>query len=70
MCDLQYGKVGEQALALVLPCLLEHGLPSRVEEVRNIRYVTAKSDLWMLLEHFLFIQGLIHKELGLVLTED
>ncbi|XP_033636669.1 proteasome adapter and scaffold protein ECM29-like [Asterias rubens] len=40
MCDLQYGKVGEQALALVLPCLLEHGLPSRVEEVRNISLYT------------------------------
>ncbi|XP_038067101.1 proteasome adapter and scaffold protein ECM29-like [Patiria miniata] len=40
MCDLSYGRVGEQALALVLPCLLEHGLPSRVEEVRAISLYT------------------------------
>ncbi|XP_022097180.1 proteasome-associated protein ECM29 homolog [Acanthaster planci] len=40
MCDLSYGKIGEQALALVLPCLLEDGLPSRVEEVRAVSLYT------------------------------
>ncbi|KAL3868785.1 hypothetical protein ACJMK2_041546 [Sinanodonta woodiana] len=36
ICDVAYGKVGEKATSLVLPCLLKHGLLSRVNEVRAI----------------------------------
>ncbi|XP_077980977.1 proteasome adapter and scaffold protein ECM29-like [Glandiceps talaboti] len=35
LCDVSRGKIGEQAISLVLPVLL-HGLPSKVEEIRAI----------------------------------
>ncbi|XP_053393707.1 proteasome adapter and scaffold protein ECM29-like [Mercenaria mercenaria] len=36
ICDVSYGKVGERATTLVLPCLLKCGLQSPVSEVRAI----------------------------------
>lgn len=36
ICDITYGKVGERAITLVLPCLLKFGLQSPVSEVRAI----------------------------------
>lgn len=39
MCDIQYGKVGEEAISAILPTLLKTGLGSQVEEVRAIRSV-------------------------------
>ncbi len=38
MCDINYGKVGEQAISEILPTLLKTGLGSQVEEVRAVRY--------------------------------
>ncbi|CAI9736898.1 adapter and scaffold ECM29-like [Octopus vulgaris] len=35
-CDLNNSKIGEQAISLVLPCLLKNCLQSRVEEVQTI----------------------------------
>ncbi|XP_030852041.1 proteasome adapter and scaffold protein ECM29-like [Strongylocentrotus purpuratus] len=39
MCDLNYGKIGQRAITLVLPCLFK-GLPSRVTEVRTFSLST------------------------------
>ena len=39
MCDVNNGKVGEQAISLVLPSLLKAGLGSQVQEVREVGYV-------------------------------
>ena len=39
ICDPNYGKVGERATSLVLPCLLKVGLPSQVQEIRALRSV-------------------------------
>ncbi|XP_071476195.1 proteasome adapter and scaffold protein ECM29-like [Diadema antillarum] len=39
MCDIGYGKIGQHAIRLVLPCLLK-GLPSRVKEVRTFSLST------------------------------
>ena len=39
MCDIQYGKVGEEAISAIIPTLLKTGLGSQVEEVRSIRLV-------------------------------
>ncbi|KAL4235658.1 hypothetical protein ACF0H5_004053 [Mactra antiquata] len=36
ICDVAYGKVGERATTVVLPCLLKFGLQSPVSEVRAI----------------------------------
>jgi hypothetical protein len=36
ICDVGYGKVGERATTVVLPCLLKFGLQSPVSEVRAI----------------------------------
>ena len=38
VCDVNQGKLGEKAIALVLPTLLHKGVGSRAEEVRAIRY--------------------------------
>ncbi|XP_064625293.1 proteasome adapter and scaffold protein ECM29-like isoform X2 [Lineus longissimus] len=40
MCDLNYGKVGEEAISMVLPCLLKSGLMSQVKEVRIVSLTT------------------------------
>nr|XP_054764521.1 proteasome adapter and scaffold protein ECM29-like [Lytechinus pictus] len=39
MCDINYGKIGQRAISLVLPCLFK-GLPSRVKEVRTFSLST------------------------------
>ncbi|XP_063962407.1 proteasome adapter and scaffold protein ECM29-like isoform X1 [Lytechinus pictus] len=39
MCDINYGKIGQRAISLVLPCLFK-GLPSRVQEVRTFSLST------------------------------
>nr|XP_054765332.1 proteasome adapter and scaffold protein ECM29-like [Lytechinus pictus] len=39
MCDINYGKIGQRAISLVLPCLFK-GLPSRVTEVRTFSLST------------------------------
>ncbi|XP_076089191.1 proteasome adapter and scaffold protein ECM29-like isoform X1 [Mytilus galloprovincialis] len=36
ICDINYGKLGEKATRLVMPCLLKHSLQSSVSEVRAI----------------------------------
>ena len=38
VCDVNQGKLGEKAIALVLPTLLHKGVGSKAEEVRAIRY--------------------------------
>ncbi|XP_077867837.1 proteasome adapter and scaffold protein ECM29-like [Saccoglossus kowalevskii] len=40
LCDINNGKIGEQAIGLVLPILLKE-LTSKVEEVRSIWYVSS-----------------------------
>ena len=39
ICDINQSKLGEKAVALVLPVLLENGINSRVGDVRAIRYL-------------------------------
>ncbi|XP_023933323.1 proteasome-associated protein ECM29 homolog [Lingula anatina] len=36
ICDVSQGKIGEKAISLVLPCLLQHGLGSQVQDVRAV----------------------------------
>ncbi|XP_067931568.1 proteasome adapter and scaffold protein ECM29-like [Watersipora subatra] len=36
ICDISYGKTGEQALSLILPVLLDEGITSTVAEVRTL----------------------------------
>ena len=38
VCDVNQGKMGEAAIALVLPTLLHKGVANSAEEVRAIRY--------------------------------
>ncbi|XP_068677297.1 proteasome adapter and scaffold protein ECM29-like isoform X3 [Montipora foliosa] len=40
VCDVNQGKLGETAIALILPTLLQKGLSSRAEEVRQISLST------------------------------
>ncbi|XP_031556184.1 proteasome adapter and scaffold protein ECM29-like [Actinia tenebrosa] len=40
ICDVNHGKIGEKAIALVLPTLLDKGLGSSAEEVRAIALST------------------------------
>ncbi|XP_078353041.1 LOW QUALITY PROTEIN: proteasome adapter and scaffold protein ECM29-like [Oculina patagonica] len=40
VCDVNQGKIGETAIALVLPTLLHKGVPNRAEEVRAISLST------------------------------
>ena len=37
VCDVNQGKLGETAIALVLPTLLHKGVANSAEEVRSIR---------------------------------
>jgi len=38
VCDVNQGKLGGTAIALVLPTLLHKGVANSAEEVRSIRY--------------------------------
>jgi proteasome component ECM29 len=40
LCDMSYGKSGQRAVAVLLPCLLDKLVTSRVSEIRAISLVT------------------------------
>ena len=63
---MNQGKLGEKAIALVLPTLLHKGVGSKAEEVRAIRY---ELENFHLTTEVLLNQFTLHLTLACILVE-